>query len=59
MQVKFLRVLQEGEVVHVGATRPIPIDVRIIAATHPKPVGRYPGPDISGRICSTAWLWPF
>jgi len=34
MQVKFLRVLQEGEVVRVGATRPIPIDVRIIAATH-------------------------
>ncbi len=34
MQVKFLRVLQEGEVVRVGATRPIPIDVRIIAANH-------------------------
>lgn len=33
-QAKLLRVLQEKEIVKVGGTKPIPINVRIIAATH-------------------------
>ncbi|WP_197686573.1 sigma-54 interaction domain-containing protein [Thermanaeromonas toyohensis] len=34
LQAKLLRVLQEKKIERVGGTRPVPIDVRIIAATH-------------------------
>ncbi len=33
LQSKFLRVMQEREVIRVGGTKPIPLDIRVIAAT--------------------------
>ena len=33
-QVKLLRTLQEKEVTRLGASKPVPFDVRIIAATN-------------------------
>jgi two-component system, NtrC family, response regulator AtoC len=34
MQVKLLRVLQEGQVYRIGANRPITLDIRVIAASN-------------------------
>ncbi|MEZ4309008.1 MAG: sigma-54-dependent Fis family transcriptional regulator [Polyangiaceae bacterium] len=34
LQVKLLRALEEGEVLPVGASRPVKVDVRIVSATH-------------------------
>src|SRR5204862_1029373 len=34
MQAKLLRVLEENEVKRVGGTKPIPVNVRVIVATH-------------------------
>jgi two-component system NtrC family response regulator len=33
-QVKLLRVLQQGELSKIGATSPVSVDVRVVAATH-------------------------
>lgn len=34
VQASFLRVLQEREIIRIGDTKPVPIDVRVIAATN-------------------------
>src|SRR5262249_12662540 len=34
VQVKLLRVLQEGELPKIGANTPVQVDIRVIAATH-------------------------
>ncbi len=34
MQVKLLRIIQEKVLIRVGGTEPIPVDVRVVAATH-------------------------
>ncbi len=34
MQAKLLRVLEEGEVERIGGDKPVPVDVRVVVATH-------------------------
>ena len=34
MQAKLLRVLEEGEIERIGSSKPTPVDVRVIVATH-------------------------
>jgi transcriptional regulator with AAA-type ATPase domain len=61
-QAVMLRVLQEREVTPVGATRPIPTDVRILAATH-RPLlqlaesGAF-RPDLQARITGFTFTIP-
>jgi transcriptional regulator with GAF, ATPase, and Fis domain len=61
-QVKFLRVLQEREVLPVGATRPVSVDIRLVAATHHDLARRVAEgafrPDLYGRISGFAITLP-
>jgi transcriptional regulator of acetoin/glycerol metabolism len=61
-QAAILRMLQEREVMPVGATRPVPTDVRIVAATH-RPVEELAQrdafrADLLGRISGFAFAVP-
>lgn len=62
-QAALLRVLQEREVLPVGGTRPIAVDLRVVAATH-RPLekmveeGRFRA-DLHARLCGYRMtLWP-
>ena len=62
-QAKLLRVLQEGEVVPVGARQAVPVDVRIVAATNRRVTARSdePGPlrpDLVHRLSGWAVTLP-
>ncbi len=50
-QATLLRVLQEHEVLPVGATKPVPVDLRVVAATL-KPIDESPTfrPDLYARV---------
>jgi two-component system response regulator HupR/HoxA len=52
LQVKLLRVLQEGTFTPVGGTKPVKVDVRIIAASH-KDLAGMVATGSSARTCST------
>ena len=51
-QVMLLRVLQERTIERVGGNEPIAVDVRVIAATHPRPAARRAGRAVSAPTSS-------
>jgi len=62
MQVKLLRVIEEKKVLRVGGTKPIPVDVRFLAATardlkHDCETGRF-RPDLYYRLNVVTVLLP-
>jgi DNA-binding NtrC family response regulator len=52
-QATLLRVLQEKEVLPLGATKPVPVDLRVVAATL-KPIEQSPAfrPDLYARVAA-------
>ena len=57
MQVRLLRLVQEGEVQKIGATNAIRVDVRIIAATHRNLERTDREWRSSARISTIVWQW--
>jgi transcriptional regulator with GAF, ATPase, and Fis domain len=59
-QTTLLRVLQEGEVVPVGSTRPVTADVRVISATHTALTGEQATfrPDLFARLAGFVFQLP-
>jgi transcriptional regulator of acetoin/glycerol metabolism len=55
-QAALLRVLQEHEVIPIGATRPVKVDVRVVAATH-RPLERLTFAQEAARAL-LAYSWP-
>lgn len=50
MQTRLLRVLQEREVLRLGSAEPLPVDVRVIAATHADLTARIAGLQFRGDL---------